>query len=107
MQKVATMLNRGSYIAIRETDRAGKIREIKLFRLMDVKREAHFGIEVDKPPLTFKYTSGCELLRRINANKCEYCEREGGYFKVHHIKKLADIKELTFRTPRMVIHGIS
>ena len=37
--------------------------------------------------------NGEELLRRMDANKCEYCEREGGYFEVHHVKKLADIKE--------------
>jgi len=90
-QKVATMLNRGSYMAVRETEK-GKTREVKLFKLTDVKREAIFDSEVDKPPLMFKYTSGSELSKRMDANKCEYCEREGGYFEVHHIRKLADIK---------------
>src|SRR5216684_135546 len=28
----------------------------------------------------------------MSANKCEYCEREGGHFEVHHIQKLANIK---------------
>jgi len=49
MQKVATMLNRGTYMAVRETGREGKIREFKLFRLKDVKREATFNAEVDNP----------------------------------------------------------
>jgi len=93
VHKIATMLNRGLYKAVRVTGKDGKRREYKLFRLKDVKREAIFDTEVDKPPLTFNYTSGSELLRRINANKCEYCEREGGYFQIHHVRKLADIKE--------------
>jgi len=93
VQKVATMLNRGTYMAVRETGKDGKRRETKLFRLKDVKREALFESEMDNPPLIFKYTSGSELSKRMDANKCEYCEKEGGYFEVHHVRKLADIKE--------------
>src|SRR5712691_5949941 len=100
MQGVATMLNRGSYIAVREKDKKGKIREIKLFQLKNVKREAIFdGKEVifdnkvDNPPRTVLYTARTEILQRMDANKCEYCEHEGGYFEVHHVRKLADIKE--------------
>jgi len=92
MQKIATKLNRGSYLAVREVDGQGKVRESKLFRVRDVKRGVVTRGEVDHPPLTFKYTQGSELLRRMSANKCEYCEREGGHFEVHHIKKLANIK---------------
>src|SRR5262245_654203 len=93
MQQVATMLNRGPYYAVRERTDKGKIREVKLFRFKDVRREARFDTEVDNPPLTFKYTSGSELSKRMDANKCEYCEREGGYFEIHHVRKLADIKD--------------
>jgi Type II intron maturase len=88
MQKVATMLNRGSYLAVRE-----KGREVKLFRVKDVKRETSLYAEIDKPPLRFRYTNGSELLRRLNADTCEYCGKTGGYFEVHHIRKLADIKD--------------
>jgi len=88
VQQVATMLNRGGYLAVRAKDR-----EYKLFQVKDVKREAIFKSEVDNPPFTFQYSRGSELLQRMNANKCEYCEREGGYFEVHHVRKLADIKD--------------
>jgi len=93
VQKVATMLNRGSYMAVRETGQDGKRRETKLFRLKDVKREASFDSEVNNSPLIFKYTNGSELSKRMDANKCEYCETVGGYFEVHHVRKLADMKE--------------
>jgi len=103
VQKVATMLNRGSYMAVREKGKTGKGREIKLFKPKDVKREAIFDDKVDTPPLTFKYVSGSELLRRKDANKCEYCEREGGYFEIHHVKKLANIKKGTQTWQRLMI----
>ena len=80
-------------MAVREKGKDGKVREFKLFRLKDVKREAIFDSEVDNPPLRFKYTSGSELRKRMDANKCEYGEHEGGYFEIHHVRKLADIKE--------------
>jgi Type II intron maturase len=103
VQKVATMLNRGSYMAVREKGKTGKGREIKLFKPKDVKREAIFDDKVDTPPLTFKYVSGSELLRRKDANKCEYCEREGGYFEIHHVKKLANMKKGTQTWQRLMI----
>jgi RNA-directed DNA polymerase len=103
VKKMAAMLNRGGYHAVRVTGKEGKRREYKLFRLKDVKRESRFDAEVDKPPLTFKYTSGSELLKRIDANKCEYCEREGGYFEVHHVRKLANIKNGTKPWERLMI----
>jgi len=93
VQKVATMLNRGPYLAVRAVGTDGRIRETKLFRLKEVKRAAMLYGEVDTPPLTFKYTGGSDLLKRMSANKCEYCGQAGGYFEVHHVRKLADIKE--------------
>src|SRR6266851_3653321 len=103
VQKVATMLNRGSYMAVREKGKTGKIREIKLFKPKDVKREAIFDNTVDTPPLTYKYTGGSKLLKRMDAKKCEYCEKEGGYFKNHHVKKLANIKKGTQTWQRLMI----
>jgi len=103
VQKVATMLNRGSYMAVRDKGQTGKIREIKLFKPKDVKREAIFERKVDTPPLTFQYTSGSELLRRKDAHQCEYCQKEGGYCEIHHVKKLANIKQGTQTWQRLMI----
>lgn len=91
-QKIATRLDRGGYFAVRAWDSKGQARDTKLFRLQEVKREAIIYGDVDTPPLTFQYTKGSELLKRMHANQCEYCKKVGGYFEVHHIRKLADIK---------------
>src|SRR5438093_1168693 len=40
-----------------------------------------------------QYTGKTELQKRREARKCECCEREEGYFEVHHVRKLADIKK--------------
>jgi len=93
MQKVATMLNRGTYMAVRAPGDKGKIREIKLFQLKDMKREATRGSSVDTLPNKHPFTKGSELLKRMDANQCEYCGKEGGYFEVHHVRKLADMKD--------------
>jgi hypothetical protein len=53
VQKVATMLNRGGYLAMREQSKTGKMREIKLFRLKDVKREPIFNRDGDNLPIVF------------------------------------------------------
>jgi len=68
VQQVATMLNRGSYLAVREKSKTGKMREIKLFRLKDVKREPIFKMDVDDLPIVFLYTKGSELLRRMSVS---------------------------------------
>ena len=34
-----------------------------------------------------------EITERINAEECEYCGKTGGYFEVHHVRKMADIKD--------------
>jgi hypothetical protein len=58
MQKIATMLNRGGYMAVREKDRLGKVRECKLFKLKDVDRKAIFDSKMDNPPMTYQFTTG-------------------------------------------------
>ena len=72
-------------MSLREKEKTGKVREINLFKPKDVKREAILDNRVDTPPLTFAYTDGSELLRRKDANKSEYSEKEGSYFEIHHV----------------------
>ena len=33
-----------------------------------------------------------EITERMRANACEYCGQENGYFQVHHIRAMKDIK---------------
>ena len=49
--------------------------------------------EVDEIPNTLSLTStGSELIRRMEAEKCEYCGRTDLPVEVHHVRKLKDLK---------------
>lgn len=79
----------GHALIIREEQ---KTRVIRLFRLKDLKPPSSNDPGVDIPPNTFALTlSRSELIRRLNARKCEYCETQHGPFEVHHIRKMKDV----------------
>lgn len=103
MQQVATTIDRNGYMAVRETGRDGKVKETRLFQCKNVNRKPKEYGYIDYPPYTFRYTGGSELLRRMNAHKCEYCDKEEGYFEVHHVKKLANIQRGTETWKRLMI----
>ncbi len=64
-----------------------------VFSIKQLKKTPRTSNKVDLLPKTFGYSSGTELLARYNAQKCEYCGKEKGYFEVHHIRKLSDLKD--------------
>lgn len=71
----------------------GKAKELKVFKLSELRTIPTKYSKVDLIPQTFTYSNGSELLRRWNAQECDICGKTEGYFEVHHIKKLADIKD--------------
>jgi group II intron reverse transcriptase/maturase len=69
-----------------------KTRVIRVFRPKDLKPVASHNAKVDIPPNILTLTlCRSELIRRLNASKCEYCETTTGPFEVHHIRKMKDI----------------
>jgi hypothetical protein len=69
-----------------------KTRTIRVFRPKDLKMTAIYNAQVDRPPNILTLTlSRSELIRRLNTNKCEYCETTTGPFEVHHIRKMKDV----------------
>jgi group II intron reverse transcriptase/maturase len=48
--------------------------------------------QVDEMPNVMKYSASTELERRLMANECEACGKEG-LLEVHHIRKLKDLKK--------------
>jgi group II intron reverse transcriptase/maturase len=103
VSQMERILDRGGYHAVKIWDRDGKEKEYTLFQLKYINREKAREAEVDLPPFTFHLTSGTELQERMNANVCEYCEKEGGFFEIDHVRKLADIKDSVLPADRMMI----
>jgi AI2M/AI1M-like, HNH endonuclease/Type II intron maturase len=69
-----------------------KIRIIRVFRLKDLKPPLLMDSQVDIQPKVFIWTlSRSELIRRLNAEQCEYCGTKEGSFEVHHRRKMKDV----------------
>lgn len=71
----------------------GEVKEIKVFRLRDLKPQPKTWEKIDQLPNTYVYAGRTEILDRMAARTCEYCGKEDGYFEVHHVRKLADLKD--------------
>ncbi len=69
-----------------------KTRTIRIFRLKDLKPPQATNGTIDRLPNTFPLTlSRSELIRRLNADQCEYCGTKEGSFEVHHIRRMKDV----------------
>jgi len=80
-----------TYAKYRQSDRRLMIGNVKWFARKDVNREAPRSPEtVDILKLFFPGRT--ELDQRQAARVCEYCGTEEGYFEVHHVNKLKDLK---------------
>lgn len=70
----------------------GKTRQIKVFKIKHRKEKPQYG-ELDQRPKSIAFaTRPSEIIARLERNSCEYCGRKGGYFEVHHIRRLKDVR---------------
>jgi group II intron reverse transcriptase/maturase len=93
MSTVIGNLKRGGELVL-EYKARNETKGIKVFKLKHLQLKPVEAPEVDAMPNTAKYTqSRTELLDRLNAEICEYCGIDTGYFEVHHVRNLSDIKQ--------------
>jgi group II intron reverse transcriptase/maturase len=90
--KIALGLKRGEDYVHRCTIN-DKVKEIKVFKLKDLNLQPKTWEKIDQLPNTYVYAGRTEILERLAAEICEYCGKEDGYFEVHHVRKLADLKD--------------
>jgi len=90
--KIASKLRQGNDFIVTTYTKEGKPRRYKLFKLRNWK-PSPLKDEVDAMPLTGTYLrfNRSSLQQRLEANVCEFCGKEGGFFEVHHVKKLKDV----------------
>jgi len=91
--QIASKLRQGNDLIVTTYTKEGKSKRYKLFKLRHWKSPQATD-DVDKMPLTGTYLrfNRSSLEQRLGASICESCEREGGYFEVHHVKKLKDVQ---------------
>ncbi len=86
----ARLKTENNVLTLPEKDRT---RVLRLFRLKDLRHPTPGRQDIDIPANTLRFTlSRSELIHRLNARQCEYCETRQGPFEVHHIRKLKDIE---------------
>jgi len=74
----------------------GKARMVRVFRMKDIEKQPLRYPKVDTCPNTSRYRAVySELARRMRAQRCEYCGRNDGYFEVHHVGQLKNIRNGT------------
>ena len=71
----------------------------KMLNVYKLKHRISDRVTSDIIPTNSHLSRNTELLQRMNANKCEYCGKTGGYFEVHHVRKLKDIKAKKDKLP--------
>ncbi len=73
---------------------SGKPKETKIFRLKHLEKQHANWEKLDKIPNTQVLTSSrSELVRRMEADTCEYCGHVTPDCEVHHVRKLKDLKK--------------
>jgi RNA-directed DNA polymerase len=77
----------------RYTDSKGRPKSLAIWQLKHLAVGVNKDKVVDVTPNPWIYGSRTELSQRLAANRCEYCLKEDGYFEVHHVRKLKDLKE--------------
>jgi len=77
----------------------GQPRSVKVWKLMDLKRDRIDAAKVDIPPQTQIYSnSRTDYVDRQNAKQCAACGRTDRPCQVHHVKGLADVAHLGLAT---------
>ena len=72
-------------------------RSVKVWKLMDLKRDRIDSAKVDTPPRTQIYSSSrTEWVDRQNAKQCAACGRTDRPCQVHHVRGLADVAHRGF-----------
>jgi group II intron reverse transcriptase/maturase len=92
--RTASSLRQGHDLVITKHSKEGKPRRYILFKLRNW-TPPQVTEDIDKiPQLDTKLrASRSSLAQRLEASICENCGKTGGYFEVHHVRKLKDVKD--------------
>ncbi len=92
ISKENSRLRQGKDITVLTKTKEGKAQRYTLFTLRNWKPPQPKE-NVDQIPITVHLRfSRSTLEQRLKGNICESCGKEGGYFEVHHVRKLKDLQ---------------
>jgi RNA-directed DNA polymerase len=92
ISKENARLRQGKDLTVLVKTKEGRPKRYTLFTLRDWKPPQPKE-NIDKVPTTGHLRFGRSTLeQRLTADLCEWCGKEGGYFEVHHVRKLKDLQ---------------
>jgi Type II intron maturase len=92
ISQINSKLRQGSDICVTTYTKEGKVKRYTLFRLRDWNPpQPKENVDV-MPPTAHLRFGRSTLEQRLKADICESCGKEGGYFEVHHVRKLKDLQ---------------
>ncbi|WP_214484904.1 reverse transcriptase/maturase family protein [Bacillus sp. SM2101] len=80
----------GVFVIAYETKKGTRCREF--YNKGFYKSVTPLNTKVDELPNTLIYSSRNSLIKRLLANKCEWCGKENVPIEIHHVKKVKDLK---------------
>jgi RNA-directed DNA polymerase len=92
ISQTTSKLRQGRDLCVTTYTKEGKPRRYTLFKLRNW-TPPQSKEDADVQPSTAHLRFGRSTLdQRLNANICESCGKEGGYFEVHHVRKVKDLQ---------------
>jgi len=96
MSKMISKLRIDKDFGVRFTDKKGKTKTRLFYNDGFARKPMQKTATVDVIPNTVKYSSKTSLMDRLSAGQCELCGKTDCEIEVHHVRKLKDLKGISY-----------
>ena len=96
MSKMISRLRIDKGFGVRFTDKKGKVKTRLFYNNGFVRKPMQKTAAVDVIPNTVMYSSKTSLMDRLSAGQCELCGKTDCEIEIHHVRKLKDLKGISY-----------
>lgn len=96
MSKMISKLRIDKDFGVRFTDKKGKTKTRLFYNDGFARKPMQKMAVVDVIPNTVKYSSKTSLMDRLSAGQCELCGKTDCEIEIHHVRKLKDLKGISY-----------
>jgi group II intron reverse transcriptase/maturase len=96
MSKMISRLRIDKGFGVRFTDKKGKVKTRLFYNNGFVRKPMQKTVAVDVIPNTVMYSSKTSLMDRLSAGQCELCGKTDCEIEIHHVRKLKDLKGISY-----------
>lgn len=96
MSKMISRLRIGKVFGVHFTDKKGKTKTRLFYNEGFARKPMLKTAAVDVIPSTVRYSSTTSLMDRLSAGQCELCGKTDCEIEIHHVRKLKDLKGVSY-----------